>query len=225
MQNLIVAINGKLGSGKDSFADFAVENYNYKKLFFAEPLKHEVKEFLLKYNIPFEDRNIWGSQSDKEEQLFIDECYFNDIVTDIPLFIHFFNTCNKYDGDYISTFRYLLQWWGTEYRRNNFGDNYWVDKLVEETKKYDKVIISDMRFPNEFDAVVHNGGICIKIIRPNSFESNTALHISETALDHIKNWWKVIRNNNSLKYYLDLCHCTLNDIESEFFTYERDINV
>jgi hypothetical protein len=216
LANLIIGLNSKLGGGKDTFADYAVEKFGYTKLYFASVLKNEVKEFLLKYNIPFEDRNIWGSQSDKEEQLFIDECYFNDIVTDIPLFIHFFNTCNKYDGDYISTFRYLLQWWGTEYRRNNFGDNYWVDKLVEETKKYDKVIISDLRFPNEYNAIINNNGICIKVIRNSSFKSNTALHISETALDHIDDWYAILENTSTLEEYYAMCDNILKDIDEKF---------
>lgn len=39
----------------------------------------------------------------------------------------------------------------------------WVNYLIKETKKYDIVIIDDLRFPNEYDALVKEGFILIRI--------------------------------------------------------------
>lgn len=211
MHNIIIAINGKLGSGKDSFADFAVEHYGYKKLFFAEPLKNEVKLFLQKYNLSFEDRNIWGTQEEKEEEL-----YIQNMDAICKMFFPFTDFKHKVPNGR-TTYRYLLQWWGTDYRRVMCDDNYWVKRFIEESLKYEKVVCSDLRFPNEYNAVVNNNGICIKVIRNDSFKSNTALHISETALDHINDWHAILQNNSTLEDYYTSCDELLSNIEEKFF--------
>lgn len=209
MSKILIGLNSKLGGGKDSFADYAVENFGYKKLFFASALKNEVKEFFIKYNIPFEDRNIWGTQSDKEEELIIEN--MDNICKQFMCFTDFKHKVPA--GK--TTYRYFLQWWGTDYRRVCCDQNYWTKKFIEEANKYDKVVCSDLRFPNELDTIVNNGGVCIKIIRPNSFQSNTALHISETALDHIDNWYTVIDNNSTLEDYYKKIHSVLSEIEEK----------
>ena len=67
------------------------------------------------------------------------------------------------------------------------------ENLYEEQEKdnliYPNFIITDMRFPNELEAVKSKGGITIRIERPNEREtdaSERALHPSETALDNAK---------------------------------------
>lgn len=209
MHKIIIGVNGKLGSGKDSFADYAVENYGYKKLFFAEPLKNEVKAFFQQWSIPFDDRNIWGTQADKEEELIIEN--MEDIC---KKFISFTDFKHKILGNK-TTYRYFLQWWGTDYRRIMCDQHYWTKKFTEEASKYDKVVCSDLRFENEFDAIMDSNGICIKVIRPNSFQSNTALHISETALDHITNWYTIIDNDSTLEDYYMKINNILSNIESK----------
>lgn len=204
---ILIGINGKIGSGKDSFADFAVEKYNYKKLYFAEPLKYEVKEFLLKNNLSFTDENLFGSQEDKEKEI-----VFDNINLICKNFFPFSDFKNKINGNK-STYRFLMQWWGTDYRRVMCDDNYWVKKFIEDSKKYDKVICSDLRFPNEYNAIVDNNGMCIKIVRDNNFKSNTHVHISETALDYITDWYDVLYNNSTLEKFYELCNDVLFEID------------
>lgn len=55
---MIILLSGFAGSGKDTFADWLVENRGYKKYAFADELKKEVSE---KMNIPlnyFYDRDL-----------------------------------------------------------------------------------------------------------------------------------------------------------------------
>ena len=81
-------------------------------------------------------------------------------------------------------FRPLLQWYGTEYRRQyNGGESYWVDKLVEKVNLYDGkiVIIPDVRFPNEYEFIKANGGIMLKVTR-DIFRDHLSTHTSETSL-------------------------------------------
>lgn len=99
------------------------------------------------------------------------------------------------------TYRTLLQKLGTEAMRNGLHTNVWVNALFADYKptvkewdefgndtfvEYPKWCITDMRFPNEFDAVKKRGGITIYVHRPDthSLQSMIEVHESETALDN-----------------------------------------
>ena len=72
----------------------------------------------------------------------------------------------------------------------------WVNCLLRQVDKIpenENIFISDVRFPNEFDALQKAGFTCIRIIR--DAEKNT--HISEISLlDH--KWDINIQNNGTL---------------------------
>lgn len=95
--------------------------------------------------------------------------------------------------------RELLQWWGTEFRRN-VDQDYWVNKvkarLAEE--KPEIALITDVRFPNEI-AFIEEYGETIKVVRPGITAVNE--HVSEKALDHLpdSSWSAVIVNDGSLE--------------------------
>lgn len=109
------------------------------------------------------------------------------------------------------TYREFLQNLGTEAMRDGLHTNVWVNALfadykpswkfegegieiddVSLIKDYPNWIITDMRFPNEMEAIKQRGGITIRIDRlytttggngiPATF-SQTQFHPSETALD------------------------------------------
>ena len=91
----------------------------------------------------------------------------------------------------------LLQWWGTELRRSQ-NPNYWVDKTMRSIRAElinpkAIAIITDVRFPNEADAIKSNGGYTINVQRLLSdgtqyLDPNRPVdHPSETALDNY-NW-------------------------------------
>jgi hypothetical protein len=84
----------------------------------------------------------------------------------------------------------LLQWWGTDFRRNNFGQDYWVKRMFSSIPAgLDIAMITDVRFPNEAESVEGRGGYTIKVTRldregsPFVDPSRSADHPSETALD------------------------------------------
>lgn len=88
----------------------------------------------------------------------------------------------------------LLQWWGTEYRRNNFGEDYWVNKLFSSIPaNTDIALVSDARFLNEVDGIKQRGGYTINVKRLRKdgsqyFSADRPVdHPSETALDNY-NW-------------------------------------
>lgn len=83
--------------------------------------------------------------------------------------------------------RALLQWWGTEYRRES-DKEYWIRKVAQEIaqKSPSVVLISDVRFPNEFDFVKSLGGYMVNIHRLGiaSLKGAVAEHSSENYLAH-----------------------------------------
>lgn len=101
-------------------------------------------------------------------------------------------------------FRLLLQWWGTEYRRRLFRDDYWLTKLSEQLEQYKDqdviVVITDVRFPNEFKFIKSIGGFMVRVSRPGLPNANDA-HPSEVALDDEKGFDTFIDNNGTLDQF------------------------
>ena len=78
--------------------------------------------------------------------------------------------------------RRLLQAMGTEAGRKILGDTIWIDLAFRDIPDGAKVVFTDVRFPNEADAIKRTGGDVWRVIRPG-FEAPAGAHESETALD------------------------------------------
>lgn len=63
--------------------------------------------------------------------------------------------------------RHAAQTLGTEWGRKHISSTIWVDHALRRAQMSDKtVVIENVRFPNEYAAIVAAGGICIGIDRP-----------------------------------------------------------
>ena len=98
--------------------------------------------------------------------------------------------------------RQFLQYIGTEWARKK-DPNVWVKIALREVPKTGNVFLSDLRFPNEFQALKKAGWICVKINRVHLLGregSGDPRHSSEIALDEIpdKDWDLIIDNNEDL---------------------------
>jgi len=113
------------------------------------------------------------------------------------------------------TYREFLQKLGTEAIRNGLHTNTWVNALFANYKAenswlnvqlsekpellYPNWIITDMRFPNEYEAIKAKGGICVRVIREsNKNVDNSLVHSSELALQHY-NFDYIITNNGTIE--------------------------
>lgn len=106
-------------------------------------------------------------------------------------------------------FRKLYQFWGTEFRRGFYGNDYWVNYLrnkilsnaiiqKDESDNLGKgviVFITDVRFKNEADWIKSVGGFLIRI---NRIDSSKDLHQSEIELDEYDQFDFIIDNNDTL---------------------------
>jgi hypothetical protein len=120
-----------------------------------------------------------------------------------------------------STYRDILQKLGTEVMRDSLHSNVWVNAMyadytpiglhnrdyvgpmsIREPKSdsvYPNWVITDMRFPNELEAVKERGGITIRVNRDNGTREVSMInsHSSETALDNA-NFDYTIHNDGDL---------------------------
>jgi len=96
-------------------------------------------------------------------------------------------------------FRPILQWWGTDFRRDMNGNDYWVEQLAHAyhyLKNETLTVVTDVRFANEAKFIKDNGGLLVRVNRV--FGSAADLHRSETSLDGF-NFDLVVDNNGTLE--------------------------
>lgn len=176
----LIGLHGKAGSGKDTVADFL--SRTYKDIYpesFAGPLKKGLSE-------------IFGLPLEHFEQRDIKE------ITN-----HFWGLSP----------RQLAQFFGTEIMRKNYGEDFWIKRLAlrlnadddthSEWGAYsseDTVVISDVRFQNEYDFIIANQGIIIHLTRDGA-DGTVGIpnHPSEQNLNlHNKERTYVCENNGSI---------------------------
>lgn len=79
--------------------------------------------------------------------------------------------------------RKLLQWWGTEHRRQTYGDTYWVSRVEAalDASTTQVTVITDVRFPNEAEMIKRRGGRLLRVCRPLVDKADQ--HASEKVMD------------------------------------------
>jgi hypothetical protein len=84
-----------------------------------------------------------------------------------------------------------------------FGSDFWVDQVLEKRDEgyTDNIVVTDMRYPNEFERVNWLNGWTIRITRPGLKLINN--HITETQHLKIPVAFEVV-NNTLDQLYLDL---------------------
>ena len=170
-----IALSGYAKSGKDTVANILVEEFGYKKFAFATKLKECV--VALNPIIPYHVSN-------------------NLEVSRLPIMMANMTKQNYKLSEWLNDgftleemkefpeVRRLLQRMGTEVGRKIFGPDFWVDQLLnsDEFINCSKRVITDCRFPEEFNAVgFYMDGQVWRIERPGIGPLNN--HISETAID------------------------------------------
>jgi hypothetical protein len=141
---MIIGIAGFQGSGKDTIADYLQNIYGFKRDSFAATLKDAVAAVFGWDRELLEGRTkesrVWREQVD----------------------LWWANRLNMPD----LTPRLVLQKWGTEVARKSWHDDTWIASLENKlSKAHNDIVITDVRFPNEIQAVRNAGGIVIRVIR------------------------------------------------------------
>jgi len=168
----ILGLTGRKGSGKNSFANFIQDatppgwSHSFHEVSFANPLKQAC------YCIfGGEERNWWGEDKDKDEV-----CEFWDKKL---------NASWPKEKQRPVTYRFLMQYVGTELFRNQFFNDIWISKLeqtIEEIRRNDDmaaVLVTDVRFDNEAKFIENLGGQVWRIVNLNQPSLNPDAHASE----------------------------------------------
>jgi hypothetical protein len=107
--------------------------------------------------------------------------------------------------------RRLLQVLGTDFGRKMLGDDVWINIALSGIKSEDKIVVSDVRFPNEAEAIKKLSGTVWRINRHNHSAVNS--HTSERAMDnYMFNF--VIYNDG-----------TLTELSDEVFALAKELNL
>ena len=206
---LLIALTGKLASGKSHAALYLCTKYDGIKVAFADALKLEVYEALLD-DLPPEARDM-------------DRSAYLDLVKAIgaapkP------RLCLPEADEKIAwinanklSLRSVLQIWGTEFRRAA-NQNYWIDQVAIKVKDLLHsgevcIVVDDMRFRNEAAALKTIGFTTIKLLVHDLLRDKRSVnrdgaaipkesHQSETELDSMKTDY-IISNE---EYENDLYH-------------------
>ena len=141
---MIIGIVGNIGEGKDTIADYLVNQHNFKRESFAGTLKDAVAAVF------GWDRTLLEGQTkeSREWREQVDQWWADKLR--MPQL----------------TPRLILQLWGTEVGRRSFHDDIWIASLENKLRNVGTdVVISDCRFPNEFETIKNLGGIIIRVKR------------------------------------------------------------
>jgi hypothetical protein len=181
----LIGICGHAGSGKDTVGKYLVDTRdNTYKLAFADALKQAV-------------RQMFGIEEDH---------LYETSLKEIP------------DPFWGVSPRQMAQFFGTEMVRETIGklipevgDKFWIHRMVQKLNGFgehleydgdDVVVITDVRFQNEYDWIVSQGGIIIHLTRTGA-DGTVGIpgHASEGSIHfHAPIQTFLIHNNSTLEY-------------------------
>jgi hypothetical protein len=148
---MIIGLSGFGRAGKNTVADYLSENFGYKQISFADPIKKALYALNPIVLDGLEDSSVkelvdvYGWEQAKEN----------------------------------SEVRRLLQVFGTEVGREMFGQYVWIEKALGNAEPFDRIVIPDVRFPDEALAIKNLFGEVWRINRGTPING----HISENALN------------------------------------------
>lgn len=192
---MLIGLTGYAGSGKDTVASFLIDMWGFERRAFADKLK----ELALEHNPEIVTHSVLGGRAQLKVRLSV-------LVGDLGW------ECAKRE---IPAVREYLQGLGIDKRE--IDEDYWVDRVLPRPEHlikvlyhhpdtwrqwpvsrtvYDKLCITDVRFPNEIERIKSLGGTIVRVDRPGVGPVND--HISETAWLGSESY--VIKNHGGLEH-------------------------
>ena len=141
---MIIGMCGLIGTGKDTVADILVNNYNFKKLSFADKLKDGVA------TVFSWDRQMLEGTTDESRKWREQKDEF----------------WSRETNEHITP-RLVLQMFGTDCMRNGFYNGIWVSLVKQQILQNPQqhFVIPDVRFENEATMIADIGGEVWRICR------------------------------------------------------------
>lgn len=139
----ILGLTGRAGSGKDTAANHLCGQYGFVRAAFAEPLKNMLEAMLEHAGLD----HIWLHEPG----------FKNHPIPELGV-----------------SARQLMQTLGTEWGRNMVNTDLWITLLDRHlgitagAPVHDRIVITDVRMPNEADWVKHHGGQLLRLVRDHT---------------------------------------------------------
>jgi hypothetical protein len=163
----LIGVSGRRRSGKDTFAGHLIEKFDFQRVAFADLLRNTLLDTDPYVSSPHGDTELLS--------VLLAECGGWEGLKNNP--------------DWSGDTRRLMQNLGVSVR-NNIGSSTWVDAAMAHISKIcdagGRVVVTDMRFPNEVESIRAAGGLIVRINRPSlRLDTGSALdlHVSEALLD------------------------------------------
>lgn len=176
----IIGLSGYARAGKDEAARILVEEYNFTQVAFADKLR----EVLYALN------PIVSMEHNLDDELWV--YHVQDVINN-------YGWGGYKETKYGAEIRRLLQRLGTEAGRQTLWDSIWIDAALAGHDDDAKIVISDARFFNEFDAIKERGGKVWRIERPGVGPTND--HPSETEAPKYQHFDGFLNNDGTLEDY------------------------
>lgn len=143
----LVGLLGYAKSGKDTVADYLVDNFGYKKVKFGDILKHTLNEYYK-------------------------EIVMKDLVErQIPISFSEIDFLVEEDRILKEKLRPYMIWLGETLRERN-GVHFWINKALEKAGDATKIVVADIRREDELD-LFRNNNFAISRLKNSHGFANT----------------------------------------------------
>lgn len=150
---MIIGLTGLSGSGKDTAANWLVENKGFERRAFADPLRNLL--FHMDPKVATREGTVLHLQDIVEREGSWSRAQL----------VH-------------PQVRRLLQTFATDFIRNKVDEDFWVKLSLYDIDPFVNLVFSDVRFMNELQALKKIGGVIVNIKSPLA-EVNRMGHVSE----------------------------------------------
>ncbi len=188
---MIVGFSGRLQAGKDTAGYRLVDKYGFRRISFAEALKRDTAA-KFRRTLKAHFRMIDARLKKLDDEGKVSEAAWDGKLHD-ALWIN---------RDEVT--RAMLQEVGTDVYRA-IDPDWWIKRWHDEVTKVDNghVVVTDVRFVNEAEAILSRSGVLIRIERPSlqAGSSDAQTHESENGLKGWTRWNETLVND-----------CTVEDL-------------
>lgn len=176
MYRKLIGFAGRKRCGKTTLAKMLQQEENAVIITIADYLKYLCCDLM---NISYEEL-IEKKDNGFTFDVVPDERWFK--IIDKRTNIGIENIRKELEHKHITNIRQMLQVIGTDVIRK-YNENWHVQKMIDEIESYSEdklIVVDDVRFPNEREAILSRSGEVFFIVRPNILEVSN--HVSETSL-------------------------------------------
>lgn len=159
---ILIGLSGYARSGKDLTASILIDEFGFTRVAFADKLREVL--YQLDPIVGFFSASPGG----------LGTVTVRDVIDR-------YGWDGYKDTEYGYEIRKLLQRLGTEAGRELLGDSIWVDAALGSLDQDKRYVVTDVRFPNEAQAIIDRGGEVWRVSRVGVGPAND--HPSETSLD------------------------------------------